>query len=200
MDDAPLFYLSDPNEKGQSSETETHLGEARPSVWLIIPELAGRFMLGVAATILSSMLFNGVAWLAQVVAGVMGDSFPYETWYAWYLAIIWVVIMAPVAWSFMALRATRFEFTSRRIYHHRGVLNKRSDQIEIARIRDLSTESPFWLRPMGLGNIFIESVDRSHPMLLIKGQKHAGQFKDWLHKLNTLEKSRLGYREFESTN
>lgn len=199
MDDAPLFYLTDPRASHQSSEDEVRLGTVKPSVWLAVPKIALHVILALAATYASAMLYNQIAWIAQMAAQVVGDAFPYNTWYGWYLAIVWVVVMFPAVWRLLALRSTRFDFTSQRIYYFRGIFNRRSDQLEIVRIRDLSVESPLWMRPFNLGNITLDTVDRSHPELRLEGQKEAERFKDWLHRLNAMEKARTGYREFEST-
>lgn len=200
MADTPLFYLTDPRETHQAVEHEHHLGATRPSALLAIPKLLLHAIGAGAVTYFSPIYHNEIAWVARQIASAVGDAFPYENWYGWYIMLVWVVFMAPAIWRLLGLLTTQFEFTTQRVYYARGILNRKRDQLEIARIRDLSTDRPFWQRLLGLGCLILDTVDRSHPELRIQGQRKVDELKDWLHRLNILERERIGYREFEGTN
>lgn len=200
MAETPLFYLIDPSEVHQQSPSDQRLGTVRPSALLAVPKILVHALAAAVVTYFSPIFKNEIGWVAQQIANFMGNAFPYNTWYGWYLVIVWIGIMAPAMWRVLALRTTKFEFTTQLIFYSRGIFNRKRDQLEISRIRDLSTERPFWQRLMGLGCLIMETVDRSHPMLPIQGQPKVDDLKDWLHQLNILERGRIGYREFEGTN
>lgn len=164
------FFEQDPHEiHQQQADREDKLGATSPSLVLGLPKLLIHAVVAGAITHFAPVYRVELQWVAQQVADAMGDAFPYQTWYYWFLAMVWLVVMAPAVWRLLALLTTRFEFTTQRVYYARGVLNRQRDQLEISRIRDLSTNSPFWQRPFGLGALVMDTVDRSHPELVIPG-------------------------------
>ena len=60
-----------------------------------------------------------------------------------------------------------FELSCQRLRLRTGVLNRRTDEIELYRVKDTIIEEPFWLRLFGLGTLVLETSDRSHPELSI---------------------------------
>jgi hypothetical protein len=49
------------------------------------------------------------------------------------------------------------------------VLSKRLEQVDLYRIRDYTVERPFGQRLLGTGNILIEAMDSSTPVVRIQG-------------------------------
>jgi len=169
---------------GNSAEGEEVYGEVRPSLWLAMPTL----ILGIVAALVISFFWP------YIFGALSLNIAPVWPWLG-----VWFVCLAPGLWKVLVLMTTQYEITSQRIFYKRGVLNRHRDQIEIFRIRDLSTYRPLVQRLVGLGSVRLDTVDRSHPVLTIPGQHQADELKDWLHRLNQQERQRLGYREFEST-
>lgn len=165
---------------------ERRYGQTSPSLLLAAPSA----ILGVSIALVLSYFF-----IPLVVNSFVGQLIsPLVIW-----AVIWLLCLAKTGWKMLILATTQYEITSQRIFYKRGVFNRHKDQLEIVRIRDLSTYRPFIQRLVGLGTLKMETVDRTHPTLVIPGLYDVDAFKDFLHKLNSAERVRLGYREFEST-
>lgn len=80
------------------------------------------------------------------------------------------ILLAPVgigliygAWLWLSARCTKYRLTSERLIWGRGVLNRRQDQVELYRVRDVTVLQPLALRVMGLGNVVIMSSDITTP-------------------------------------
>jgi len=102
MADTPLFYLNDPGPDYQPTAGEQRLGSTRPSALLALPKVLIHALAAAAVTYFSPIFQNEIAWLAQQIANFAGDAFPYDSWYAWYLALVWIAIMAPAVWRLLA--------------------------------------------------------------------------------------------------
>lgn len=196
--DVPLFYLSKASEKDIPPEEEVVLGETTPSLVMGVPSMAWQLVVAVILTVLLFTFQEAVVYVARSLGSMLGMS-SFNSWFSLIFCAIWLTTIGRLTWLFCIIRTTRYKFTNQRLYYSRGVLNKKSDQIELMRIRDLSVDEPFWLRLAGVGNVILDTVDRTHPIMVIRGQQEPQQLKDWLHDLNLRQRKARGYREFEST-
>ena len=169
-----------------SAGDERHYGQTSPSLLLAAPGA----ILGISIALLLSYYVIPIL----VNSPVSQYASPLIIW-----AVIWLLCLASTGWKMLVLATTQYEITSQRIFYKRGVFNRHKDQLEIVRIRDLSTYRPFIQRLVGLGTLTMDTVDRTHPTLVIPGLYDVDTFKDFLHKLNAAERVRLGYRELENT-
>lgn len=182
-----------------SEAEETSLAKLRPSLRSTLPFWFKRVVIAAAITWALGQFNGAVVSIAQQIANIMGDAFPYDTWYGWLLAIVWVGCLLRPALAVLEVLTTEFEFTSRRMRYTRGILHRRRDQLELARIRDLTATRRLSERLLGIGTLRLDTVDRSHPVLYIPGQAKVYELKDWVHELNAAERRRMGYREYEGT-
>lgn len=97
------------------------------------------------------------------------------------------------------LATSSYEVTTRRILYTWGILNRRHDQIEMARIRDIRVTQPLHLRLLRQGNVEIATVDRQFQNLTISGLHEPVKLKNLIHNTNVRERARLGYREIEAS-
>ncbi|MDG2122497.1 MAG: PH domain-containing protein [Verrucomicrobiales bacterium] len=74
-----------------------------------------------------------------------------------------VIPVGIVLWKWLTVRCTVFELTSQRLRMSQGVFTRTIDEIELYRVKDSLIEQPFWLRVVGLGNLIMDTSDRSHP-------------------------------------
>ena len=66
----------------------------------------------------------------------------------------WLVIpLLVILWKWLAIKNTKYELTTERLKTRHGVLNKKTDELELYRVRDYNYEQPFFLRLFSLGNI-----------------------------------------------
>lgn len=79
------------------------------------------------------------------------------------LPIPWVV------WRCVVRRCHIIEITSERIRVIQGVLSKRSDELELYRVRDLTFLQPFLLRLFDRGNLVLNTADLTTPVVTLAG-------------------------------
>lgn len=175
---------------GDSVTQEISLTTVKPSVKVLIPSFIGWVVVGACLTFLVVYALGTYGFLADMASGSV---------VAGLLAVIWAGCLLPVLFQLLMLKTTSYSFSNQRLEYTRGILSRRRDQIELVRIRDITTNRSLTERLLGLGTVVLDTVDRSHPILKIPAQSNAYQLADWIHQLNTAEKQRLNYREFEGT-
>lgn len=97
------------------------------------------------------------------------------------LAIAFAVALAPLAYAlyrWIDVRCLRYEVTSERIRITSGILSKRSNALELYRVKDYTLEAPFLYRLFGLGHIRLQTSDRSNPELLLRAVPRARKLMD----------------------
>ena len=91
----------------------------------------------------------------------------------------WLVFpLLIILWKWLVTKTTKYELTTERLRTRCGVLNKKTDELELYRIRDYKLEQPFFLRLFSLGNIVLETSDRSHPQVVIKAIPNGEQLRE----------------------
>ncbi len=84
--------------------------------------------------------------------------------------LCWLVLPLFVAlWRWLEVRCTRYEVTTQRFRVTRGVLNRRTDELELYRVKDTTFDQPLLLRLFSLANVLIASSDVSTPRAAIRG-------------------------------
>lgn len=195
---APGTNDAQPNDSSASSQNDV-LRTLKPSLRLALPTWVAYMALAMVITWTLREFHDLVMASAQALADLIGERFPRQTWYAWLLGLIWSGCLIKPLWKTLTLVTTQYEVTGTLLYYTRGVINRKRDQIELARIRDLSARRTLIERVLGVGSLEIDSADRTHPYLMVSGQPDVYDLKEWLHGLNISERSRLGYRELEGT-
>jgi uncharacterized membrane protein YdbT with pleckstrin-like domain len=81
-----------------------------------------------------------------------GWTFP---WLIVSFALLAVIAM----YYFIRLRSTRYRLTSQRIFIEHGLLNKRTDEVELEKYKDVFVNQDFWDRIVGCGDIRVITGD-----------------------------------------
>lgn len=81
-------------------------------------------------------------------------------------------------WRYLKTRNTKFEITSQRLIIKEGVFNKKTEQIELYRVKDIHLEEPLLMRIFGLGNIRLDTSDKEFSEELLPAMKDAAWLKD----------------------
>lgn len=81
------------------------------------------------------------------------------------------IVYALVKW--IQLHAREYELTTQRVRVRQGVFSKRTDELELYRVKDSTVLEPFWQRLFGLGNIVITTNDASTPSLTLEALPNA---------------------------
>ena len=90
-------------------------------------------------------------------------------WFAQPVALVGLVL--PVGYSlfvFLRVRARLYTLTTERLKVTDGILNKRTDSLELYRVKDLIMLQPLALRLMRLGNVVLTTSDQTTPLLVLR--------------------------------
>lgn len=112
--------------------------------------------------------------------------------------LFWLVLpLLVILWKWLVVKTTRYELTTERLRTQYGVLNKRTDDLELYRITDYRLEQPLLLRLFSLGNIILVTYDRSHPVVVLRAVPNA---EDLLEKLRTYIEASRGAKRVREVN
>jgi len=90
------------------------------------------------------------------------------------LAVIWLglpFLFAAKKW--LNIRFHVYELTTQRLRVTKGILAKRVDDLELYRVKDMTLVQPFLPRLFGLGNVVVETSDRTTPTVTISAVRDA---------------------------
>jgi uncharacterized membrane protein YdbT with pleckstrin-like domain len=62
----------------------------------------------------------------------------------------------------------RYKVTTERIFYTTGIFSKKTEAMELYRVRDVDMYEPFWQRMFKLGNVSITSSDKTAENFLLK--------------------------------
>lgn len=135
-------------------------------------------------------LLKGSAVMA-VIGGIhvcASSAFPFQ----------WPVLLAQagavlvgVSMPFVKTAFTRIVIDSERIDWTQGILRRRVSTLELARIQSVTSVSPWWQRPFGIGSIFLGTDDAAHPVRRLPGIKGVAQLREKLEEAVALRRAGL---------
>jgi uncharacterized membrane protein YdbT with pleckstrin-like domain len=99
------------------------------------------------------------------------------------------------------VKATQYEVTSERVRVRRGIMTKRTDELELYRANDTSLIEPLTMRMFGLGTIEIRTMDSTSPKLFLEAVHGARKLREDLRRCIEQCRERKGVRltEFDDT-
>jgi uncharacterized membrane protein YdbT with pleckstrin-like domain len=100
----------------------------------------------------------------------------------------------------LLVKATQYEVTSERIRIRRGIITKRTDELELYRANDTSLIEPLSLRMFGLGTIEVRTMDTTNPVLFLEAVHGARKLREDLRKHIEECRDRKGVRLAEFDN
>ena len=115
----------------------------------------------------------------------------------WMLCILIIPIPYGI-WIWIKTRSEVYEVTTQRIKMHSGIINKRTEDIELYRVKDTTLESPFLLRMFGAGNIVVETNDMSTQEVTLRGVPDARAIREKLRQSIEAVRDRKRVRTVEN--
>jgi uncharacterized membrane protein YdbT with pleckstrin-like domain len=110
----------------------------------------------------------------------------------------WLVIpLFIILWKWLVVKNTKYELTTERLRMRHGVLNKKTDELELYRVRDYKLEQPFFLRIFSLGNISLQTSDKSHPHVVIRAIPNSEELREQFRTHVEACRMRKGVRELD---
>ena len=100
----------------------------------------------------------------------------------WSISLGALVAGAIAGWKWLVVRCRKYEITTQRLRLFEGVLNQDIDEVELYRVKDTRIGRPIWLRVFGLGNIELETSDRTHPKPVLTAIRDAVEVREQLRK------------------
>ena len=85
------------------------------------------------------------------------------------LAILTLGLALPFLW--FRQRGRHYRVTTQRIVVEAGVFSKKMEQVDLYRITDYVVERPFGQRLLGTGNVILEAIDSTSPVVRLDGLK-----------------------------
>lgn len=108
----------------------------------------------------------------------------------------WLVIPLFVAlWKWLVVKNTKYELTTERLRTSNGVLNRKTDELELYRVQDYRLEQPFFLRLFSLGNVVLSTYDHSHPQVVLKAVPNSEALLEQVRACVEVVRGRKGVRE-----
>ena len=118
------------------------------------------------------------------------------------LCIIFFWLIVPIfvgIWRFLVTNSVRYELTTQRLRTDWGVFSKRSDEVELYRVKDISFRQSFFERIFGLASLPITTSDKTHPYqcILSINAKQARTLREQLRSCVEELRDRKGVREMD---
>lgn len=112
--------------------------------------------------------------------------------------LFWLVIpLLIILWKWLAIKNTKYELTTERLTTRHGVLNKKTDELELYRVRDYKYEQPFFLRLFSLGNIVLQTSDKSDPQVVLRAIPNGEELREKLRTQVEACRLKKGVREVD---
>ncbi len=100
----------------------------------------------------------------------------------WGFLFLLPVPVGIAAWKWLELKCRTYEVTTERIKVSRGILSRRTDEMELYRVKDLTLIEPFFFRLCGLGSLIITTNDASTPTLTIHAVRRVKELREDLRQ------------------
>src|ERR1041385_2633781 len=100
-----------------------------------------------------------------------GSSSQMRNFHIYLLCALFCWLVVPIFYAiakWIQLRSRHYELTTQRVRIRQGIFSKRTDELELYRVKDSTVFEPFWQRLVGLGNIVITTNDASTPTLTLE--------------------------------
>lgn len=108
-----------------------------------------------------------------------------------------VIPLFVALWRWLEVKYTKYELTTQRLRTRYGVLNRKTDELELYRVRDYQLVEPFFLRLFSLGNVVLRTSDRSNPVVTIKAVKNGEELREKLRQYVEECRTHKGVRELD---
>ncbi|MDR2563675.1 MAG: PH domain-containing protein [Prevotellaceae bacterium] len=137
-------------------------------------------------------LFSALMLLAVFIAVLMVEK--YKGWLM--LCALYPLGRAFYAW--LEVRSTEYRLTNQRLIFKYGIFNRTTSEIELYRVKDVLLTEPWYKRIVGLGDVKLQSSQRSIPDFRIVAIKHAGELREIIRESVEQRRSEKGVSELDT--
>ena len=100
-------------------------------------------------------------------------------------------------WNFLSIKTTVYQLTTERLKVSHGILNKKINELELYRVKDYRIEQPLHLRLFGLGNIILDTSDKSNPVMILRAVPSSEELLNSIRKNVEERRSSKSIREID---
>lgn len=100
-------------------------------------------------------------------------------------------------WSWLEVKCHRYTLTNENFKEVDGVFSRRTEILQLYRVKDLTFEQPFSLRMFGCGNIVLETSDKTTPIVVIYAIKNPKPLIDLISRRVEYMRTLKGVREID---
>ena len=146
-----------------------------------------------------SQVLNLNVFLVCALAAVFLVVLSIFVWPHFLFLMLLPVPLGIAVWKWLEIKSRAYELTTERIKASQGIFTRRTDELELYRVKDVTLVEPFFLRLCGLGNIVITTNDASTPSLTIPAVRRVRELREELRKNVELcrDKKRVRVAELE---
>lgn len=155
-------------------------------------------LLGSLLTAIVIMVGTLILFGTELVVTINGEDRVYSIVPA--LLGLAVILTLGVAWKYISLKMIKYIVTDEQIHVIGGVLNRRTDDLELYRVKDLIWEEPLLLRLVGAGNLTLITSDKSNMRVILMAIKGGGELKDSIRARVEELRDAKGVRELDIQN
>ena len=112
------------------------------------------------------------------------------------------LLLIPVGialWKWIQIKCRSYDVTTERVRTGTGVFTRRTDELELYRVKDTTLIQPFHYRLFSAGNIILSTTDQTTPNLTLEAVKKPAELREQLRKNIELcrERKRVRMTELE---
>lgn len=96
-----------------------------------------------------------------------------------------VLVVIPLAYIFVkwiVVKNHRYKVTTERIFYTTGIFSKKTEAMELYRVRDVDMYEPFWQRLFKLGNVSLTTSDKTSMNFLLKAVPNPAELMNNIRK------------------
>jgi uncharacterized membrane protein YdbT with pleckstrin-like domain len=96
-----------------------------------------------------------------------------------------IAVFFPLMFMFykwLKIKTNKYKITSERIFYTTGIFSKKTEAMELYRIKDIDIYEPFWQRIFKLGNIELSSSDETTPRFMLLAVPNPAKLQNEIRK------------------
>ena len=145
-----------------------------------------------------------MGWNAVAAGALLGGAFyfrdksgPAVPYVMAGLAVI-PILIALLKW--LRTRTCRYHLTTERLQMTYGILSRKTEDLELYRVKDYHLIEPFSMRMFGLADVVLNTNDNANPTVVLKAIADGGRLRDEIRKHVEIcrDRKRVRITELES--
>jgi len=129
-----------------------------------------------------------------------GTSSQWKNFWVFLLCGLFCWLVVPIFFGvarYLQTKCKVFELTTQRFKVTSGVFTKKTETLELYRVKDIETQQPFMSRLVGIENIKMTTTDASSPVVLVDAVPSSVGFADKLRNQVEIIRQQKRVREID---